>query len=229
MKSATATMNHPASFSPSRQRGISLLESLIAMLVTALGILGILGMQMRTLTDSQASVRRTQAIRLIEDLGERMSAHPNALASMGSYVTGWTASGVTPAAAVNCGSANCTAAQLAAYDVAEWKRTVQRTMPLGDANVFIAPADAGNPGNQRQVGIMISWRENERDTSANYRDGIDATKVADNSGNLTSGAGTAATCPPGRTCHLQYLAVPARCAPYTAANTGTPQYYCPGA
>ncbi|MDO5288918.1 MAG: type IV pilus modification protein PilV [Pseudomonadota bacterium] len=214
------------SLSPYRQRGISLLESLIAMLVTALGILGILGMQMRTLTDSQASVRRTQAIRLIEDLGERMTAHPNALGSMGSYVIGWT-SGVTPASAVNCGSTNCTGAQLAAYDIAEWKRTVQRTMPQGDANVFIAPADAGSVNNQRQLGVMISWRENERDTTANYRDRIDATKVTGSGGSLYDGAGSAATCPSGRICHLQYLAVPARCAPYTLA--GSTQYFCPGA
>ena len=37
---------------PSRkQRGITLLESMIAIVVAALGILGILGVQMRTLAD----------------------------------------------------------------------------------------------------------------------------------------------------------------------------------
>ena len=65
--------------SKTRQRGITLLESLIAIVVAALGILGILGVQMRTLTDTQTSMRRAQAIRLIEDLSERMRVHPNAL------------------------------------------------------------------------------------------------------------------------------------------------------
>lgn len=51
-----------------RQRGISLIESLVAIVVMALGILGILGVQMRTLTDTSTTVRRAQAIRLIEDL-----------------------------------------------------------------------------------------------------------------------------------------------------------------
>ena len=46
------------------QRGITLIESLVAILVTALGILGILGVQMRTLTDTQTSVRRAQAMGL---------------------------------------------------------------------------------------------------------------------------------------------------------------------
>ena len=53
------------------QRGISLIESLVAIVVMALGILGILGVQMRTLADTQSGVRRAQAIRLIEDLSER--------------------------------------------------------------------------------------------------------------------------------------------------------------
>ena len=54
------------------QRGIALIESLVAIVITALGILGILGVQMRTLADTSTTVRRAQAIRLIEDLGERM-------------------------------------------------------------------------------------------------------------------------------------------------------------
>ena len=50
------------------QRGITLIESLAAIVVMALGVLGILGVQMRTLADSQTSVRRAQAVRLIEKL-----------------------------------------------------------------------------------------------------------------------------------------------------------------
>ena len=61
-----------------RQRGFSLIESLVAVVVMALGILGILGVQMRTLADTQTGVRRAQAIRLIEDLSERIKLNPNA-------------------------------------------------------------------------------------------------------------------------------------------------------
>jgi type IV pilus assembly protein PilV len=72
-----------------KQLGITLLESLIAIVVAALGILGILGVQMRTLTDTQTSMR-TQAIRLIEDLSERMKVNPNALLSIGDYTSTFT-------------------------------------------------------------------------------------------------------------------------------------------
>ena len=79
-----------------RQRGITLIESLIAILIAAVGILGILGVQMRTLTDTQTTVRRAQAVRLIEDLGERMKVQPNALVNLNAYVIGWEADTTRP-------------------------------------------------------------------------------------------------------------------------------------
>lgn len=49
------------------------------MVVMALGLLGVVGVQMRTLADTQTGVRRAQAIRLIEDLSERAKVNPSAL------------------------------------------------------------------------------------------------------------------------------------------------------
>lgn len=198
------------------QRGITLLESLVAIVVMALGILGILGVQMRTLSDTQTGVRRAQAIRLIEDMGERMKANPSALANLSSYVSNFAASPTVP----SCAS-GCTAANLATYDVAVWKRTVRESLPLGKASIFVAPGEAD--GNRRQLGVIVAWRENERD-------GMSTTDKAAINATLTAGAGTdTATnaCPADHTCHLQYIPVPSRCAPY-APGTGVPFYYCPG-
>ena len=68
-----------------RQRGITLIESLVALVISALAILGIVGVQMRTLADTQTAVRRAQAIRLIEDLSERMRVNPNALTQITNF------------------------------------------------------------------------------------------------------------------------------------------------
>ena len=215
MKTMTNTLHK-------RQRGITLIESLVALVIAALGILGILGVQMRTLSDTSTTVRRAQAIRLIEDLGERMRTNPNAMVNLGSYVSNF----ATNPAVGSCAS-GCDHAALAAYDLAVWKQAVRNSLPLGQAEIFIPPAEAGVAAAQRrQLGIMIAWRENERDTTAAYKDDIDATKVRDNSGNLTNGAALA--CPANSICHLQYIPVPARCAPY-APGGNAPMYYCPGA
>lgn len=207
------------------QRGITLIESLVAIVVMALGILGILGVQMRTLTDTQTAVRRAQAIRLIEDLGERMKVNPNALSNLNAYVTGFDTTPSTP----NCAN-GCSAAQLAAYDVAVWKKTVQDNLPLGKASIFIPPAESGlAAGLGRQLGVMVAWRENERAITDSaekktFKDNIDATKVRAADGTLSDGATLA--CPDDHTCHLQYIPVASRCAPY--APGGVTMYYCPG-
>ena len=216
MKTMTNTLHK-------RQRGITLIESMVALVIAALGILGILGVQMRTLSDTSTTVRRAQAIRLIDDLGERMRTNPNAMVNLGSYVSNF----ATNPAVGSCAS-GCDHAALAAYDLAVWKQAVRNSLPLGQAEIFIPPAEAGVAAEQRrQLGIMIAWRENEKDgITAADKENIDATKVRDNSGNLTAGAALA--CPAKRICHLQYIPVPARCAPY-APGGNAPMYYCPGA
>ena len=213
MKTMTKTLHK-------RQRGITLIESMVALVIAALGILGILGVQMRTLSDTSTTVRRAQAIRLIDDLGERMRTNPNAMVNLGSYVSNF----ATNPAVGSCAS-GCDHAALAAYDLAVWKQAVRNSLPLGQAEIFIPPAEAGVAAAQRrQLGVMIAWRENEGD--GHKTDDIDATKVRDNSGTLTDGATLA--CPADRICHLQYIPVPARCAPY-APGGNAPMYYCPGA
>lgn len=172
------------------QRGVTLIESLVALVVIALGILGILGVQMRTLTDTQTGVRRAQAIRLIEDMGERMKVNPNALANINAYVTAFADTPTLP----NCAS-GCNAAQLAAYDVAVWKRIVRENLPTGQASIFVPPAESGlATGLGRQLGVMIAWRENER--AGTKTDDIDATKVRAADGTFSAGATLA--CPADR-------------------------------
>ena len=218
------TMQHTAQ---PNQRGITLIESLVAIVVAALGILGVLGVQMRTLSDTQTSVHRAQAIRLIEDLSERMKTHPNALVSIDSYTVDWRPGPApTPQASKLCeGATNCTHAEFAAYDLREWKRTLERTLPLGDASVFYAPAET-TAGSRRQLGVMIRWRENERSTDNSYLADLLTTAT-----NLGGDAGApvcnvSPTSTPRYTCHLQYIPVSSRCAPYFADVTV--QYFCPG-
>lgn len=208
------------------QRGVSLIESLVAIAIMSLGILGILGIQMRTLTDTSTSLRRAQAVRLIEDLGERMRINPNALADIGSYATAFADTPTVGSCATGCNHT-----QLATYDLAVWKKAVRDNLPLGQASIFVPPAEAAvAAGQRRQLGVMIAWRENEREISdaaerTAYKNEIDATKVRAADGTLSAGAGFA--CPATFTCHLQYIPVAARCAPY-APGGNAPTYYCPG-
>lgn len=199
--------NHPQS-----QHGISLLESLVAILVMALGILGILGVQMRTLTNTQTGLYRSQAIRLIEDLNERMMANPNAFLNTASYTTSWTD---TPSTDTDCNATPCSHKVMAEFDREQWKTLVTRTLPNGNASVFLAQ-DETQDSNRRQLGVMISWRENESSNDDDYKNPLDA----------STQSGDAVNCPANQTCHLQFIPVMARCAPYFAGTNV--QLFCSG-
>ena len=203
------------------QRGISLIESMVAIVVMALGILGILGVQMRPLADTQTGVGRAQAIRLIEDLSERMKVNPNALKSINDYVSDWGEDSQDPPTYTTaCSSTACTSAALAKDDLQVWKALVKTTLSpadttLADAATFLVADEALVSTNRRQLGVMISWRENESDAGA-------ATVLAPAS---TGGANV--TCPAGRICHLQYIQVGARCKPDDRAGPANPLIFCP--
>lgn len=204
----------------SRQRGITLIESLVALVVVALGILGIIGVQMRTLVDTTTTVRRAQAIRLIEDLSERMKVNPNSLLALTQYASEY-AKKATAYDSADCNQVSCTPAEQATYDLGQWKSTVEQTLPLGQASTFLAPGETTD-ANRRQLGVMIAWRENEREISdtgdkKKFKDNIDASQFIKTDGKLGAGTDADNACPDGFTCHLQYLAVSARCAPYGGA------------
>lgn len=183
-----------------RQQGISLIESLIAMVVMALGILGIVGVQMRTLTDTQSGVRRAQAIRLIDDLGERLQNNPDALNNLATYTT-------SPRAGTDCAATACTPAQLAAFDIRQWRLNVTAALPEGSATVFVPK------GGARQLGVMVGW--NESRFNASGTSGTAAQATALNAPLKVTGENAAGevSCPDNQSCHIQYLQPTQRCAP----------------
>jgi len=196
--------NRGPSMRLNKQNGFTLLESLIAILLTALGILGILGVQMRTLSNTQDTMRRTQSIRLVNDLSERIKNQTSGIANSSQYTITWTdlTQSIT-APSVDCSSsgASCTATQLAAYDKYIWLNSAKNALPLGKARIF-ATTDG------KSLGVMLAWRSNE-----------DAAGVS-SSTSATDSTGTAVQCPkidannsqsPYMSCHLQYISLDERC------------------
>lgn len=200
-----------------RQQGLALVEALVAIFVLSLGGLALLGIQLRTLSDTQTSVRRAQAVRLIEDLSERIKVNPNGLAGLANYQLAWN---TTPTAAADCGATACNSTQLASYDLAQWKQSVAALLPLGDATVFFA-GDESNPSlapNRRQLGVMIGWRENERRKEGESAADQTAFKWPFTDAVNTGTAGV--QCPTGLICHLQYISPTQRCL-LSAINAST--------
>lgn len=180
------------------QAGVSLMEALIAILLLTLGLLAILGMQVHALANVQDSVRRTQAIRLVEDLSERLKALPDAIGQASNVALDWESATTTVS---DCAAMQCTPSQLAKFHANRWLASVKESLPLGDANVFVVASDP------RQLGVMLAWRAHEKD-------GVDAMSVL-----APPSTGVAAvSCPAKRICHLQFVSLTQRCLPIDADN-----------
>ena len=67
------------------QRGNTMIEVLVTMVVVAFGLLGLCGLQMRMQLSDMESYQRAQALMLLDDITSRMAANRD---QAGTYVTG---------------------------------------------------------------------------------------------------------------------------------------------
>jgi type IV pilus assembly protein PilV len=123
---------------PGKQRGLTLLEVLIAVVVLAIGLLGVAGLQLAALQNGQQSYLRSQASTLAYEIADRMRAN-RGQAILGAYMLNASTSTtpVAPAApAVDCNSTNCTPAQFVQSDLSTWYTNVTNTLPAGAARII---------------------------------------------------------------------------------------------
>ena len=145
-----------------QSKGAALYEALIALAILAGTLLALLYMQLRTQADSESTMRRMQALHLIDDLAERVRANPQGFNELAGYRIEWRAN---PAADINCELQACGATQLVRWDLAQWKSEVMRALPDGDATVFDPPAPAAPSGApRRMLGVMVAWRARNGDS-----------------------------------------------------------------
>ncbi|MFT3717932.1 type IV pilus modification PilV family protein [Pseudorhodoferax sp.] len=128
------------------QKGISLVESLAAILVLALGVGGLAWTQARQLADGRDSAARAAAVLAIHDLTNRMLFNHHAVAR-GDYRLGWDEQPAAP----GCEERRCSGTELARADLASWRAALARSVRGGNATVF--PAAEGS----HRIGIAVAW------------------------------------------------------------------------
>ncbi|MEZ5500456.1 MAG: type IV pilus modification protein PilV [Steroidobacteraceae bacterium] len=140
------------------QRGITMVEAMVALLVLSFGMLGVAGLYVETLQANRTAVYRTQAVYLINDMADRIRANRR---GRGAYAV---AAGTPVVAGVNCVvAANCSEVQLADSDIAIWQARVAELLPrdAGGANAttqiqFAAGANLNSADTYR---LSVSWTE----------------------------------------------------------------------
>lgn len=124
-----------------RQQGATLIEVLIAMVVLAIGLLGLAGLQSTSIQSNQGSYYRSQATVLANDMADRMRANRTA-ALAGGYVI---------ATAPTSSSSNTVSGTRAEKDKAEWLNALAETLPLGTGKITL---------NNNIFLIEVIWNDN---------------------------------------------------------------------
>jgi len=112
---------------PRRQRGFSLVEVLIALVIMSVGMLGIAGLYVQSMQAGRTSMFRHHAVTLAGDVADRIRANPRALgayALVGGVDYGCVAQGV-----------DCSEPQMAAHDILLWSQQATQALPNGQINI----------------------------------------------------------------------------------------------
>ncbi|MCP5152292.1 MAG: type IV pilus modification protein PilV [Ectothiorhodospiraceae bacterium] len=146
-----------------RERGFSLMEVLIALLVLGIGLLGLAALQAQGLRFSTESYSRSQATVLAYDIIDRIRANrANAAAYAAANITGAGADAVDP---TTCNDADAAKPVSVTNDLACWLRVMQ-----GDATVDpplpgllpgAVPTIAQNGANANYLDITLTWVDRE--------------------------------------------------------------------
>jgi type IV pilus assembly protein PilV len=117
------------------EAGFTLLEVLVTLLVIALALLGTAGLQAYAMKVTTSGQFRTQAVILGLDLLERFEAN-NAAAILGAYAV----DPLPTAPEVDCDENDCTNAQLATFDLFEFRSKLEAELPTATATVTVTGA-----------------------------------------------------------------------------------------
>ncbi len=107
------------------EQGSTLLEALVALFILAVGMLGMLALQTKSIQFNQSAFSYTQAVFLANDIAERIHRNPGLGAS---YLT---ANIPSSAPAQNCNTSACNPSQLALWDMYSIAQNTGAALPGG--------------------------------------------------------------------------------------------------
>ena len=116
---------------PTRQKGVTLIEVLVASVVMGIGLLGVAAMQISTLKVTTESLSRSQVVMLAEFMADRLRTNPGGADIYNGLSCD--ASACNETTTEHCDTSACSGSEIAALDASQWRQEL-----LGSASYLTA-------------------------------------------------------------------------------------------
>lgn len=145
-----------------QQRGVTMVEALVALVIISVGLLGIAGLYVSGIKAGRSALLRTQAVNLASDMADRIRANRRALDNYDMDTWGG------DPAEQGCVGGACTPAELAEDDLARLKASVEAALPGRPlATVDVQFTDVAGTAADRYV-VTVTWHEAGEDEPSSY-------------------------------------------------------------
>ncbi len=123
-----------------RQQGLTLIESMVALLVISVGLLGIAALQITSMQQNASALNHSQAVWIGYNMADRIRANV-------TQFTNYDGIDTSNAYVQDCMTGTCNTAQLVTSDAADWATEVQN-LPGGRGIIT---------GNANQLVVTVMW------------------------------------------------------------------------
>lgn len=145
------------------QRGTSLIEMLVAVLLLSIGLLSMVGLQANALKLSKEAQFRSTATDLANTFAEAAKANlTGALGGNYNYTQAYAPAAGPVAVPGTCrdGATTCTAAQVATDDLASWRESARLNLPGGSLFAVLQPGGVNTPAS---IDLWVLWQGPQSD------------------------------------------------------------------
>jgi type IV pilus assembly protein PilV len=154
----------------SRQRGVTIVEGLVALVILSVGMLGIASLYVTSLKTGRTALLRTQAVTLVNDIIDSIRANGTAGATYA--IADRTKA---PTSLVGCGDDGiCTRDEIARRDLAAWVMALDEALPGYDASITYTDRAVGTPD---VYTVSVSWQEAGETQRYTYRASLEMLPV----------------------------------------------------
>lgn len=154
------------------QGGYTLIEVLVSVLILAIGLLGLAGLQLTSLKFNTDAYIRTQSTLLAYDIVDRMRLNRAAVGTGAYDVPATTDAAAKKSAYASCKPSGCAcdkgiacnASNLALHDLGQWYERLGKELPMADQSAYLATIER----NGNLVTVTLRWRERDIDKTQQW-------------------------------------------------------------